>query len=297
MLRQAFITQLLCWDRIIDYYRYSLSQAHINQRYCGHGTISLAEDLQALIANSLSVSFDILPSLWLAQLSAAEKITLSERLALRVIDAVPVPYITNTAYFCDLEFFVDARVLIPRSPIAELIQASFAPWIRSDQVHRILDLCTGSGCIAIACAYAFPDAIIDAVDISSAALDVATLNQQKHADMTDLVTFIESDCWEKVPLVKYDIIVSNPPYVGFEEMQTLPAEYSHEPCLALQAENNGLMIIEKILAQAKEYLTPHGILVMEVGNTAALLRAKHPDIPFIWVDLANGGDGVFVLML
>lgn len=215
-------------------------------------------------------------------------------LSRRIHDKVPVPYLTNKAYFCELPFYVDERVLIPRSPIAELIKQQFAPWLVAERVHRVLDLCTGSGCIAIACCYAFPEAIVDAVDISPEALAVAAINCQQH-EVGELVNLIESDCWDNVPKQRYDLIVSNPPYVGKAEMQTLPAEYYHEPKLALETDKNGLAIVEKILAKAHDYLTEDGVLVVEVGNSDQALEETFPNVPFTWLEFEHGGHGVFLL--
>ena len=184
--------------------------------------------------------------------------------------------------------------MIPRSPIAELIKQQFSPWIEAEDVGSVLDLCTGSGCIAIACCYAFPDAVVDAVDISPDAIDVAVINRNSHG-LQDVLTLIESDCFASVPATRYDIIVSNPPYVGQDEMQTLPDEYRHEPNLALETTNNGLAIVEKILFSAHAYLSDHGILVVEVGNSEQALYEAYPHVPFTWLDFEQGGSGVFLL--
>lgn len=198
------------------------------------------------------------------------------------------------AYFCDIPFYVDERVLIPRSPIAEFIKNEFSPWIEASRVHRILDLCTGSGCIAIACCYAFPEAEVDAVDISSEALAVAAINSER-LGVEDQLTLIESDCFSQVPQAGYDLIVSNPPYVGKEEMQTLPDEFRHEPVLALETSNNGLAIVEAILHNAHNYLNEHGILIVEVGNSETALCEAYPHVPFTWLEMSHGGHGVFLL--
>jgi ribosomal protein L3 glutamine methyltransferase len=234
------------------------------------------------------------PLLLQALLTNDEKERLCQQLERRIISRVPVPYLTHQAYFCDLTFYVDERVLIPRSPIAELIQQQFAPWVDAESVTRVLDLCTGSGCIAIACCYAFPEALVDAVDISKEALEVAEINRQRH-ELQDVLTLIESDCFAEVPLTTYDIIVSNPPYVSGDEMQTLPDEYSHEPRLALEATNHGLAIVENILFTAHRYLSPEGILIVEVGNSEEALMEAYPEVPFTWLDFEKGGHGVFLL--
>ncbi|WED42323.1 50S ribosomal protein L3 N(5)-glutamine methyltransferase [Legionella cardiaca] len=279
---------------IIDFLRFGLSQANANDLYFGHGTDNAWDDIFSLVLESLHLPLDVNPSLLQARLSATEKEFLAKQLSRRIVDKIPVPYLTNNAYFCELPFYVDERVLIPRSPIAELIKQQFSPWLIAERVERVLDLCTGSGCIAIACSYAFPEAIVDAVDISTEALEVAAINCERHG-VQDTVNLIESDCWAKVPAVRYDLIVSNPPYVGADEMQTLPTEYYHEPRLALEASNNGLAIVEKILAKAHDYLTDDGILVVEVGNSELALEEAFPHVPFTWLEFEYGGQGVFLL--
>ena len=217
--------------------------------YYGHGTDNAWDDMRSLILRSLSLPYDVEPELLHGRLTSSEKKHLSQQLEQRINQRVPVPYLIKEAYFCDLPFYVDERVLIPRSPIAELIRNQFSPWIDAEKVHRILDLCTGSGCIAIACCYAFPDASVDAVDISSEAIAVATINREQ-LGVQEQLTLIESDCFAKVPKTSYDLILSNPPYVGQEEMQILPDEFRHEPVLALETSKNGLAIVETILENA-----------------------------------------------
>jgi ribosomal protein L3 glutamine methyltransferase len=279
---------------ILDFLRFGLSRANAASLHYGHGTDNAWDDIYTLILNGLSLPNDIDPTLLNARLTSDEKTVLNKLLEQRIYQRVPVPYLIHKAYFCDLPFYVDERVLIPRSPIAELIRQQFSPWIDAEQVLRVLDLCTGSGCIAIACCYAFLEAYIDAVDISKEALEVAHINLEQHG-VTEQLTLIRSDCFDSVPKTQYDIIVSNPPYVGHEEMQTLPTEYRHEPTLALEANNNGLAIVEKILRQAHTYLSEHGILVVEVGNNEQALVDAYPQIPFTWLDFEHGGEGVFIL--
>lgn len=282
------------FSSILDFLRFGLSKARASTLYYGHGTDNAWDDMVALIFGTLSLPFDVDPMLLQAQLTKEEKMCLCEQLERRIHERVPVPYLTHDAYFCDLSFYVDERVLIPRSPIAELIKHQFSPWVIAADVTRVLDLCTGSGCIAIACCYAFEEATVDAVDISADALAVAEINRQRHG-LESQLQLIESDCFDAVPSCAYDIIVSNPPYVSHDEMQTLPEEYHYEPTLALETTNHGLGIVDKILNRAHEYLSDHGILVVEVGNSEEALVKAYPHLPFTWLDFERGGHGVFLL--
>lgn len=279
---------------ILDFLRFSLSCAVEAQLYYGHGTDNAWDDMHSLILRSLFLPYDVDPNLLNARLTTNEKKYLCQQLEKRINHRVPVPYLIKEAYFYDLPFYVDERVLIPRSPIAELIHEQFSPWIEEEKVHHILDLCTGSACIAIACCYAFPEAQVDAVDISREALAVAHINRER-LQVEEQLTLIESDCFSEVPLKQYDVIVSNPPYVSKEEMQTLPDEYRHEPVLALETTNNGLSIVEQILKSASAYLSEHGVLIVEVGNSEEALCDAYPNVPFTWLEMSNGGQGVFLL--
>lgn len=278
----------------LDFLRFSLSAATEANLYYGHGTDNAWDDMRSLIIRSLSLPYDVDEHLFHGRLTTTEKKYLCQQLEKRINQRVPVPYLIKEAYFCDLPFYVDERVLIPRSPIAELIKNQFSPWIEEDQVTHILDLCTGSGCIAIACCYAFPNAQVDAVDISSEALAVAEINRKK-LGVEDQLQLIESDCFSQVLQKQYDIIVSNPPYVSKEEMQSLPDEFRHEPVLALETANNGLAVVDVILHQAHRYLSKHGILVIEVGNSEEALCSAYPEVPFLWLEFSEGGQGVFIL--
>ncbi len=288
------LQDLASLPRIIDFLRYGLSYANSQKLYYGHGTDNAWDDIWALVLGSLYLPLDLDPILLDAKLTPDEQKYLMEQLKRRVIDRVPVAYLTHQAYFCNMQFYVDPRVLIPRSPLAEMIQQQFSPWIETDQVQNILDLCTGSGCIALACCTAFPDACVDGSDLSAEALAVAEINAQQHG-LVDQVNWYLSDGFHQLPVKKYDIIVSNPPYVGADEMKTLPAEYSHEPHMALHAETNGLAFVEQILPVAHRYLSDHGILVVEVGNSEQALVEAYPEVPFVWLDFEYGGHGVFLL--
>lgn len=280
--------------KIIDFLRFGVSRSLFKKNHFGHGTDNAWDDIWMLISSSLNLPFDINSAVLNAALIDSEKKLLVSNLEKRIEKNIPVPYITKEAYFCDLTFYIDERALIPRSPIAELIKDQFAPWIDPENVTRILDLCTGSACIAIACCYAFPDALVDAIDISEDALAVAKINKEKH-HLDGQLNLIHSDCFSGVENIKYDIIVSNPPYVSRSEMETLPAEYNHEPNLALEAANDGLEIVMNILHNAKNHLNVGGILIVEVGNSEAALIDALPDCPFMWLDFESGGSGVFLL--
>jgi ribosomal protein L3 glutamine methyltransferase len=290
----SFIDKTKEFSTPLDFLRFAISQGNAVQLYYGHGTDNVWDEMLSLVFETLHLPMELDSLFWLAKLTQEEKTLLTHRIEKRIINRVPVPYLINKANFCDLTFYVDERVIIPRSPIAELIKQQFYPWTEEFNVEKILDLCTGSACIAIACAHAFPDAMVDAVDISPGALEVAQTNCKIH-QVEDQVQLIESDCFEKLKDKKYDIIVSNPPYVSTEEMQTLPQEYSHEPNLALEAQEDGLIIVKRILKDAPQHLTDHGVLIVEVGNSEAALVERYPNIPFTWLDFEHGGQGVFLL--
>ncbi len=279
-----------------DILRWTTSRFSEAGLFYGHGNEDAFNEAMQLILHSLHLPVTEFPELFIdCQLTTQEKQRIFELVKQRIEQRIPVPYLTNEAWFAELPFFVDERVLIPRSPFAELIANEFSPWlIEPESVQNILDLCTGSACIAIACAYAFPYADVDAIDISQDAIDVANINIEKH-QLNQQVTAIQSDLWQHCPTKKYDLIVSNPPYVGSAEMQTLPNEYRHEPELALQAEDNGLAIVERILLQASNYLTENGIIIIEVGNSDEAVVEKWPDIAFTWLEFEQGGHGLFML--
>lgn len=279
---------------IRDIIRFATSRFNENGLYFGHGTDNEWDEASTLVLHALHLPHSLYLNVIDARLTEDEKDIIFELIDQRVSRRIPVPYLTNEAWFSGLAFYVDERVLIPRSSIAELIENRFEPWIQANHVHRILDLCTGSGCIAIACAYAFPEAEIDAVDISPDALAVAKINCLRH-HAEDRVSLIESDLFNNLPEKKYDLIVSNPPYVSQEEMDTLPEEYLHEPALGLEAGEDGLDYIRRIAHDASDYLSAHGVLIVEVGNSEQTLMDSFPDAPFTWIEFERGEGGVFVL--
>lgn len=279
---------------IKDILRFTISQFQKSDLFYGHGTDNASDEAFALVFGILHLPHDIDPILLEGRLTTDERTAILTAIEQRISKRIPLPYLTHEAWFCGMPFYVDEHVLIPRSPIAEMIESQFAPWIEPENVKNILDLCTGSGCIAIACAKAFESAHVDASDISKAALAVARKNIVKH-HVDEQVTLIESDLFENIPDKKYDIIVSNPPYVSESEMETLPLEYRHEPSQALEAGKLGLDFADKIIANANKYLSPHGILVVEVGNSEYALAEKYPHLPFTWLSFERGGGGVFIL--
>ena len=278
-----------------DMLRWAVSRFNDANIYYGHGTDNAWDEAIALVFHALHLPEEIGQQVILSNLTSSEKHKIVELIIRRVRERLPVPYLTNKARFAGLEFYVDERVLVPRSPIAEMINNHFSPWLYNKPVHRIMDLCTGSACIAIACAHAFEDAEVDALDISEDALEVAQINIES-LDVMERVFPIQSDLFSAIPKgPHYDLIVSNPPYVDAEDIGDMPDEYHHEPAIGLASGRDGLDLTKRILANAADYLTENGVLVVEVGNSMVHLIEQFPDVPFTWVDFEFGGDGVFVL--
>lgn len=277
--------------QIVEWGAGQLEQAGL---YFGHGTDNALDEAAYLTAYALGVRPDY-DGVDIEQiLSEKEKAAILELFQRRITERRPAAYLIHEAWFAGMAFYVDERVLIPRSPIAELTQDGFQPWLGATKVERILEIGTGSGCIAIACALAFPEARVDATDISPDALAVAGLNRG-HYQLEERLELIQSDLFSALHGRQYDIIVSNPPYVDAEDMADLPEEFRHEPELGLRAGQDGLDLVVPMLAQASDYLRPGGILVVEVGNSWEALERRFPDVPFTWLEFEFGGHGVFVL--
>ena len=280
---------------IRDFIRWGASRMNEAGVYFGHGTDNALDEAAVLVLHALHLPPDVHETYLQAALTAEEKNSVLELLQKRIRERKPAAYLIQQAWFMGLPFYVDERVLVPRSPLAELIEAQFQPWLENpDSVGRILDLCSGSGCIGIACAYMFPEAEVDLADISSDALTVAQRNIDEH-DLGERVRAVESDLFSGLSDQSYDIIISNPPYVSEQELSELAAEYHHEPRLGLAAGDDGLDIVRRILQQARDYLNPRGLLIVEVGNRQYALSEAFPDLPLTWLSFERGGDGVFLL--
>jgi len=262
--------------------------------FFGHGTDCARDEAAEMVFFAAGISHSLGARAYTRSLAPRARVRIDALLARRIAERLPLPYLTHRAFFAGLELYVDERVLVPRSPIAGLIAERFAPWIDARRVRRIVDIGTGCGAIALGCAKAFPRARVDALDISPLALAVCRRNVRR-LRLTRRVQVLQSDYFAAVPGRRYDIIVSNPPYVGRAEMRTLPREYRHEPRLGLAAGSDGLDAVRAIFAAAPQHLEENGILVVEVGNTESALVRAFPTIRFIWPEISLGGGGVFLL--
>lgn len=328
-MQQAFAEAQVQLRTIRDFIRFCVSQLRVHDVVVAQGTNDVFAEAAAIVLQTLSLDWSADEQILDCRLTDGEKAEILTLLQRRIVERKPLSYLINLAYFCDLPFYVDERVLIPRSPMAELIRQEFYPYFESNElverlagerVHtdlahdsgteffehglydkhlaqpeRMLDLCTGSGCIAIALASRFPDAMIDASDIDKDALAVAAVNVEHH-DIAHQVQLIESNLFAKIPAEQqYDLIISNPPYVDAATMADLPPEFLHEPDHALAAGQDGLDLVHQILYHAPDYLSRDGLLVCEVGDSEWALRQAYPDIQFDWLTFAHGGHGVFAI--
>ncbi|TNF66103.1 MAG: 50S ribosomal protein L3 N(5)-glutamine methyltransferase [Gammaproteobacteria bacterium] len=289
--KEHLIDQLIT---VRDYLRWATSRFEESELYYGHGCDSVWDEAVHLVLQALYLPLDIDQRILDSRLTTIERERVIEWIYRRVIDRVPLPYITNKAYFANKEFYVDQRVLIPRSPIGELIRNDFQPWLDANNVHRVLDLCTGSGCIGIASADVFTNAEVVLSDISTDALEVAKRNIKLH-QLDNQVDVVQSDLFANLGGERFDLIVSNPPYVDRKDLNDMPLEYHKEPQLGLEAGQDGLDIVKRILRQAVHHLNENGILVVEVGNSQYALAEQFPSVPFTWITFEDGGDGVFLL--
>lgn len=277
-----------------DFILWAERRFHLAKLYFGHGTDNARDEAAWLASSTLAIPFAELDTQAQRQLTDAEHKTLTDLVEARIGTRKPLAYLLHEAWFAGLKFYVDERVLVPRSLTGEFIRDCFKPWVDVRRVRRILDLCTGSGCIAIAAAFAFPDAQVDAADISNDALDVARINIRQHR-LVERVHPIQSDLFQALSGRRYDLIITNPPYVDRADMATLPKEYRHEPSLALASGELGLDAIVEILARAAQHLNPEGVLIAEVGNSCTVLQKTFSDVPFRWLTAASGDESVFLL--
>lgn len=278
-----------------DWLRFAVSaftEAGLN---FGHGSTSPYDEAAYLILHTLHLPLDTLEPFLDASLTAGENEALRDVLERRVSRRVPAAYLTHEAWLGDFRFYVDERVIVPRSFISELLRDQFVPWVAApESVTRVLDMCTGSGCLAILAAHAFPNAEVDAVDISPDALAVAERNVKDYG-LQERVHLVESDLFAGLQGRQYDLIISNPPYVDAAAVAALPPEYLHEPQLALGSGKDGLDATREILKHAAQHLVPDGILAVEIGHNRAVLEAAYPELPFTWLDVAAGDEFVFLL--
>ncbi len=281
-------------ETVRDYLRWIISRFNAAGLYYGHGTDNAQDEAWYLVCGALKLPFDLDRRLLDGRLTETERQQLEQLVERRISERIPVAYLVGEAWFAGLPFNVDERVLVPRSPLAELIDVGFQPWLGDVEPEHILDLCTGSGCIGIACAFAFPESRVVLSDVSADALAVASSNIERHS-LSDRVTAQQSDVFSGLEGQRFDLIVSNPPYVDAEDLAGMPAEYHAEPALGLGSGDDGLNITRRILQQAAGHLNEGGLLVVEVGNSGRALDEAFPELPLTWVEFERGGHGVFVI--
>ena len=278
-----------------DLMRFAVSRFNAAGVFFGHGTDNAWDEAAYLLLHGLHLPIDQLEPYLDARLTTIERATVLELIRRRIDERLPAAYLTREAWLGDYRFYVDERVIVPRSHIAELLREQLSPWVNDPwAVGRVLDMCTGSGCLAILAAEAFPEATIDAIDISSDALAVARINVDAY-ELGERIRLIESNAFTAVPDERYDVIISNPPYVNAESMAVLPEEYRREPELALASGADGLDFVRTLIAQAARHLTPNGILVVEIGHNKEALEQAFPRLSFVWLDTSAGDRFVFML--
>ncbi|MEA3276454.1 MAG: 50S ribosomal protein L3 N(5)-glutamine methyltransferase [Pseudomonadota bacterium] len=279
---------------IQDFIRWGASRFNEAGLFFGHGTDNALDEAAQLVLFALHLPPDVPASYRDCRLTYPERAAVAELLERRIVERKPAAYLTNRAWFAGLELYLNEDVLVPRSPLGELVEAGFDPWIEPERIGRLLDLCTGSGCIGIASAVYLPEAEVDLADVSEAALSVASRNVELHG-LEGRVRVLASDLFAGLSGEPYDVIVCNPPYVSAAEMEALPEEYHKEPRLGLAGGESGLDLVMRILCDAPSHLTEGGILVVEVGSSASELERRFPDLPFLWLEFQRGGEGVFLI--
>jgi ribosomal protein L3 glutamine methyltransferase len=279
---------------LLDWVRWGASLFMAKGIFYGHGTDNALDESLALVLHAVALDHTLPEPFLDTRVTMAEAQKIESLMQRRVDERVPLAYLIGQALFAGYNFIVTPDVLVPRSPIAELILDAFQPWVDPESLEHVLDLCTGCGCIGIATALQLPDAEVDLVDISPAALKVASQNIERHW-LGERVRAVESDLFDGLGNKQYNLIVSNPPYVSSDEYAALPGEYHREPRLGLEAGADGLDIVRRILSQAHDHLLPGGVLIVEVGSAAGALVETFPELPFVWLEFEYGGDGVFLL--
>ena len=278
---------------VLDFVRWGASRFNEAGLWFGHGTDNAWDEALLLVMHGLHLPIDSKPDVLQARLTMDERREVMGLLERRFTERLPAAYLTHEAHFCGMEFYVDERVLVPRSPIGELIRNEFQPWLQVEPL-AILDLCCGSGCIGIACAEAFPGARVDLSDISEGAVEVAQININRH-DLNERVRAVQSDLFAGLDGFSYELIVCNPPYVDARDLAEMPEEYRAEPEIALGSGDDGLDFTRRLLREAANHLQPDGLLVCEVGNSWEALEEAFPQVPFVWPEFADGGHGVFAI--
>lgn len=279
---------------ICDLVRWAMSEMQRFEITLGHGTADDWEEATFLVLRTLKLPFDRLETFWNARLTDDEVWEVLKNIDARVHDKVPAPYLVHEAWLTEHPFYVDERVLIPRSYIAELLQEQLTPWVEPEKVNTVLDMCTGSACLAILAQEAFPHAQVTGADISLDALEVAKINRT-HYGMDDTLELIQSDVFEQLGKRRFDLIISNPPYVTQQAMDELPAEYRHEPALALEAGEDGMDFMRRFMPALKEHLTEDGLAVVEIGDGREAFEAIWPDLPVTWLSTEEEEDMVFAV--